>query len=655
MLELQMRYVILPILVSSVTALTGCLSEELVPFGGEEDGSQTSEDQSGATSGVLGDLPADGFIGSDFEGTDHGGGDEQNNGGGDQEGEQNNGEVDLTLPLNELDNVLVARNRYDGESFFSAPWPSDTRLTETGTPDLSSFPHGNSGLIRPYIDAIEDNVVGYSINPTVYVGLDQAITEAALPSAAATIEDGADLQLMGLGERCGEYIPLNVTFEEGSDRHRDSNVLAAAPVFGFSLTGSTSYALVLRDGFGAADGLDMYLDPMVQQGLAGEGELASVLAPLATCLEELELDSQEIAVATVFTTQDPVGELRVLRASALEADISDITDWHIWEERTVENEYTTYRGAYQTPIFQAGESPYATTGGQFVFDTDGQPIIQRWEEVPFTVTVPAGDGPFKALMWQDGTGAHLASSLGGDLMTTVRANGYAVISFAPQFHGTRATEGSEPVAHTFNYVNPQAGRSVFRQQAVDTSYLIRVLRAHLGEQEGASDIDLGVLVYGGHSQGAMAGALVAAIEDEISAYVLNGVGGYTAVTIEHRVDPIDIAATLSALLGIEGHVDRYQPAVQMAQMGSDVVDPLAYSQEWAGWDENPAGNNVLMVNGMQDHTTHYTSISAITIRADAEVISPAGWDVDPEGVWFRSPGELPISDNRLSLAGTPVT
>ena len=42
----------------------------------------------------------------------------------------------------------------------------------------------------------------------------------------------------------------------------------------------------------------------------------------------------------------------------------------------------------QVPEYQRGDPPYASDGGDWVFDAGGNPVLQRVEEANFVVTVP---------------------------------------------------------------------------------------------------------------------------------------------------------------------------------------------------------------------------------------------------------------------------
>lgn len=557
----------------------------------------------------------------------------------------------------------------DGD-FFRMPWPNDWRRQPDGRVDLSDFPRTDPLLLRHMIEVIEAEVDGFSTMPVVYVEFDQAVPDEALPSASVTLEMDASVQLIDLShDGCGRRVPLVVTFDPEGHEYRPPNVLMGAPVVGFPLDPITPYGLVVTRDFGAEVGLHTRAPSEMGEVLRGEHAdeaLNTVYQPLIDCLGRdptagASLAISDVAVATVFTTQDPVYETRLMRDQVADPSRTEapvVVDFAYDSDRSQPGRQRVYKGSYETPIFQVGNPPYNSDGG-IELDDEGEPVVQRWERVPFSVTFPGqseGDGPFPAIIWSDGTGATLFHHLGGEPVQDALAAGFAVATFAPQFHDERAVPGSDPVLHSFNFNNPESGRTVFRQQVVDTAYFVRVLR------EGVTEVDLDMptlstdrLLYGSHSQGSLVGAMVAGIEPEIDAFVLNGTGGYISETIIERKSPFDIEATLRTLLFVDEPLDLYHPVIQLVQMGADPVDNHNYARYWRGWPDHPSGSHVFLTNGMNDHTTPRRLIDMLTIAGDAAPLDPPGWDVDPHHVWSREPESLPIQGNRTALDDSPLT
>jgi len=306
-----------------------------------------------------------------------------------------------------------------------------------------------------------------------------------------------------------------------------------------------------------------------------------------------------------------------------------------WEGREELSNGTrrVFFGEYRTPIFQAGEPPYLEEGG-FVVDASGTPQRQRWESVPFTIVVPSAVAPaHRVLVWSDGTGASRTGFLSSGLVGKALAAGFVVAKFEPQFHAERAVNGSDAVLHSFNFLNPVSGRTVFRQQAVDTAYFVRVLREALPRQAELPVLDTSSLVYGGHSQGAIVGAIVAGVETEFVAYFLNGVGAYLSSTVVERKDPVDVPQLVASLAGVSvATLEVDHPVVQLMQLCAEPVDPENYAASWRGVAGAPRGAHVFLSNGARDATTPVRSIDAMMLSGWVSPLAGEGWDPDPFSV-----------------------
>lgn len=546
----------------------------------------------------------------------------------------------------------------DGTGFYRMPWPSDFRLTAEGTVDLSDFPNPSVALFRRYASAIQSQVRGFAIMPIVYVQLGgDPIPQTPVAPVDTLYADGP-VQLVDVSaDGCGERVPIEVVVNHEVDAYIGDDVLMAAPVPGFVLRRQTPYALLVLRSLGNPDGFGLTPVPAVQQALAGahpNTRFDDTFAPLRDCLPELGVRAEDIAVATVFTTQDPVDELRRMRnlvADPAKVRAPTLTEFAYSDDHS-NAARAVYRGRYETPMLQDGTSPYAQVGGAIHFGPDGDPIIQRWESVPFTVAVPrAGTPPFELLIWVDGTGATDTSWVGSSVTREMLEAGFAVAGYTPQFHGSRATPGSNAEVHSFNFLNPDSFRNTFRQQVVDTSYFIRVMTEARAQMTGLPAIDDSRIVYAGQSQGSLVGTMVAGVESRIEAYMLNGVAAYLALTAVERTDPVNFARLISNIAGIDEDFTRFHPLMALAQTGGDASDPHAYAPDWAGWEGNPDGVDILLVNGVDDYTAPVPGMSAIAIAGDVAPIAPVGWNPDPLGVWDRAAEALPIADNRDTSDG----
>ncbi len=548
--------------------------------------------------------------------------------------------------------------RFDpaGESFYAMPWPSDARLTADGFVDLSDFPAGSATLFRDYVKAIQTTVQGYSLMPVFYLGLQDNPMPETAPEPFESLTAGGAVQLIDLSaDGCGERTPVEVEFNVEADPYLEANVLMAAPVPGFVLTPNTTYAYVVTRTLGNEDGFSVRANAESSSAIAGthsDAALNAHFAPLRDCLADDALALTDIAAATVFTTHDPVTELRALRdfvANEADAPVIDAFEVSVDHSRAA---YDVFFGTYQTPIFQDGTSPYASSGGEIFFDEQGVPIQQTTEAVPFTVVTPStSEPPHDLLIWVDGTGADETSWIKSDVTEELLAAGFAVASYTAQFHGERASPGSNAELHSFNVVNPQSFRNTFRQQVADTVYFVRVMTEARDQMPGLAEINDARIVYAGQSQGSLIGTMVASVEPRIEAYVLNGVAAYLALTAVERKDPIDFASLVARIASIDPGFDRFHPLMSLAQTGGDASDPHSFAPYWSGWEGNPDGVDMLLINGIDDYTAPIRGMNAVTIAGDVAPIAPAGWNVDPFDVWDRSAESLPLQDNRPTFDG----
>jgi hypothetical protein len=553
--------------------------------------------------------------------------------------------------------------------FYRMPWPADYRTVD-GVADLSDVMGREAILVQRYIDTLSE-VRGFSTMPVAIFPFelpdDESIRDAvaqrigeAIPDAASSLTPAGTLQLVELGAGCGNRTPIEAVFEAEGDRYTAPFVLQVGVVPGYVLKPQTTYAFLIGSEFGAAADIEVAAAGGFADALSGTGsdsELVASYQPLRDCLETAGVSPSSIAVATVFTTQDPVTETRLLREVVMSESVDSpvISDWAEWVEESEDQPYIVWKGTYETPHFQRGDSPFTNEGGGLEF-VDGLPVVQKYETVPFTLTLPRDVATtLPVLVWSDGTGADLSSPIGDTHLVEALNRGFAIATFAPQFHDARRTPGSSDELSTFNYVNPEAGRTVFRQQAADTSYFVRVIQEAIPGQMGVPSLKTDKLVYGGHSQGALVGAIVAGVESVFESYALNGVGSYLSETIVSRADPFDINIAIQQLLGVDQRLDRYHIVVQLAQLGADVVDPHNYARAWRGWEGHPRGSSVFLTNGKADTTTSTTSMNALIRAANVMPIGSVGWDIDPLGLWDDMVQVTPLAGNETSFNGQALT
>jgi hypothetical protein len=545
----------------------------------------------------------------------------------------------------------------DSPALLGSIWPSDARRDADGSVDVSGFPDVESApLLLRYL-AYADAQEGYGTNSPMYVPFGAALDPDGLPSPAESRREESPLQLVVVDPNSpywGERVPLRSAFYREVGTHRPPNLLAVAPVWGFPLHPRTQYALVLTTALvEPAAGFSAVWDPA--------NPLHATYAPLADALPYLGLEAEDVAIASVFTTGDPTRAMASMArlihdhmeppafSQTITRDPERGNEWHRY-----------YEGTYQSPVFQHGERPYATSGGGLQFAENGAPIVHSWDNMRMSVCTPpdlSNPPPtgWPVVLLAHGTGgdfrSHCGSGNGIAIPSMLGKAGIIGIGIDQPLHGPRGTPTTNVDMHWFNYLNPESGTTNFLQAAIDTVYLARVL-AH---QQVTLTTDTGELIpldparigYFGHSQGGISGAIALPfVGADLQAAMLSGAGGGLSITILERKDPLDIAAQIEGLLGFpEGdHLDDLHPVTGLVQWITDRTDPINYAPHWFAVDDRLPGGapmHVLVSSGELDAATPYRSTSAMAVAARLPMVGPA----------FDPPEGLDLAD--LPVLGFP--
>ena len=559
----------------------------------------------------------------------------------------------------------------DGDGFFDRPWPSDSRAID-GRPDLSGFP--KQGEI-PLVDAMiaeGEAITGFGLASPLYLRFTEPVDPTRLPSPAESLDPEHGLFLVDVDptspER-GRRIPLTWDLQDTATTWQPSDLLALQPVWGVPLQSSTTYALVLtRHRFDSArlddgDDFDAVFDP--RHPRFGE------FSDLGEALLEMGLATDAVAFASVFTTQDAVGDMaRIVARMDAELPLASLspalTYW--WGN----DRYQAYSGHVRVPIWQRGAAPYTSEGGAFIIDDRGWPTLITLEQVEFTFTVPRGlaapaDG-WPVVLYSHGTGGSRASfansSSDMEVASVLAARGIAGIGISLPFHGDRYLGGNESIL-SFNYLNPESGRTTFRQAALEQVWLSRVLTEQVATFTGPNGfqatLDPDRVAYMGHSHGAEIGIIAAPYFGErVRGVVLSGAGvGLSVSIVERDAEDFDIQELLSAALGFgpDEDLDVHHPVAGLVQFVADATDPLHYAPLWhhqqPPFDAVP--QNVLAIHGLRDVHTPPATVGALAAAAHTPILAPIGetWLAQA----FVDPGnqQVPAASNLTAWDGSSVT
>lgn len=554
-----------------------------------------------------------------------------------------------------------------GEGFFGAPWPSDARK-EDGRLDMTGYPLAGSFAVLDKYLAVAKTLTGFGLNSPIYVPFDDVVDTDLLPEADASTSLDAPVLLLDvdpLSAHRGEAVPYTWAVQEDTDDWRPRGLLSIQPVWGFPLRPNTTYAVVVTTDLAEPS------DEIAEQLAPAPGALttgATRLAPLAETWTNLGLDLSEIAVATVFTTSDPTAEMRAI-ADTIHRDLATppldqtLTAWdHTrW--------YDAYEGTMRVPLWQHGDKPYFSEGGNFEFTEDGTPLLAGWETVTFAFTVPTvaeePEGGWPVVINAHGTGGDQRNHASGDRLSpaaVLARAGMALFAISQPLHGDRGT-GIDPSLVSFNFLNPDSARATIRQGALDNVYLAELLsqRAHCFEVDGATTCtDPDQVAFLGHSQGGITGALAAPFWDgQVSAALLSGAGGGLSITMLQRdTTEFDIDSLLSEQLNVTlAQLDDHHPLVALIQTLSDVTDPINYGRHWLSEPVDGAASpvDILMTEGTEDQFTPPPTIEALAGSAGLPILDPVSQTSEVALLRGLVGQTLPASGNLTAWDQTPIT
>ena len=546
--------------------------------------------------------------------------------------------------------------RYEpGSSDWTATgWPSDRYRDENGQLDLTIFPNPGISLVMQYLAYGMVALDGYGLNGSIYFQLDGLLDMGSLPEAGASMDPLAVAQLVNVtpgSPRYGELSPLRYGFyESGGDPYLLPNTLAMRPVFGRPLAEGDTHCAILTRGIDDANGRYLQQAPEFVETLFTEPSLA----PLVAWLVDSPLHTQDIAVATCFTTQHATAEMKAVQDLLLVMEppsLATVSEPRVFHE---------FHGTYVAPNFQEGEKPYDEYGG-LQLDADGVPIVQSQETLRFMMLVPRDrpmpEAGWPVVLYAHGTGGDYESCRGVD--DELMDEGYAILCIDQPLHGTRSPDPTEPLSDddlvfkSFNFLNPPAGRTNFRQSAIDTLVLSRMvvkgrfdLPPEQTQRGDAVALDPDNITFLGHSHGGLSGAMVLGLDPHIRAGMLSGAGGGIINTILLRKDPFDVAELVRSLLLVgTDDFNSFHPTLTLIQMLVDATDPLNYAPYWTAPLAGGTPKHVLVTEGTLDHATPGISADSMIAAAGIPLLTPLARTNSAHAVQGLLPLDMAVTGN----------
>jgi predicted esterase len=544
--------------------------------------------------------------------------------------------VDTGPPLPEFYLYFYPDSRTWGE----IPYPGDYLVDSSGHIDMSIFPNPDSkDLIDAYLAVVEDKIDGFSPGQTVYVSFNATVDVSGFDTDFLDTNDShvfmADITK---GPHYGEQVPLVWKYQDEMIKFWPAHTLAVQPVGGWVLYEGDTYAFCVIKGLTTTGGDEFEPTPGFQACINGDtscpAPVARAFEPLRKYLTDKNISTDSLIGCTAFTISHPRADLIKIREYINSHDAPDVEDM---TKKSWTNEYDLYEGHYTAPNFLHGDPPYKTDGGNFEFDEQGNPKVGYMEEMRFALTVPKnrGSGPLPVAVVMHGTGGDYESFLRSSPYNPAKElskAGIACIGIDEPLHGARSDpplSADDTDLYSFNIFNPDAGRTVQRQSIADEITLLRMIKAGKFNTTAFS-FDPGKVLFWGHSQGGISGAMLFGVEDGFKGGVLSGAGaGLINALLDRKINvggmPLDAKQAVSIIFNIpQIDIDRFHPLLTMAQQVVDVSDPNSYTPFYfETWSQGGEPRQIFMTQGMLDIDSPPSVAEAMIAGAGLAVVDPA--------------------------------
>jgi len=605
---------------------------------------------------------------------------------------------------------LVFRPSAGPIDFGEVPFPDDLYLNASGRVELGALP-SESMAFASYVDTLKSaasDLDGFGAVSPIYFRVEGAIDPSSLPASPAdSVAETASVYLIDAdpaGPSAFDRIPVEVRWDA------DTSLLALRPWEGHALRAGRAYAAVVTDAVRGSDGLS--LSPSVAfQGVRdaasrpADGALAEAWEQYGPVLANLP--ASHVVGLAVFHVQTVERALSDARAIVRAGDAPILTI-----ERAITGaDLDALLGVPESPLLGldvAGGvlhehigwvidgrfpspnflSPEPQTHGAFTRDDAGALVVQRSDEVWFTLVLPAGElSELRTVIFQHGLGSDRSNVF--SVAEALCAQGWAVLAIDIPFHGMRAALPAAALdnAHTFGpsdgadlfgdnggdsiylaYVgaadddgglspfHPFYVRDVIRQSVVDLMSASRILDdadwSPVSTAGGPSDLSFADAAIGfvGVSLGGIVGTTFVTTEPRVGAAVLNVTGGALTHIVAGSPGFRDAFLPLlaprvglaSEVLEGSGHEIIFRPELALYQTFLDAGDSMTF-----GPILGERAVDVLFQMAVDDETLPNSATEGLARAARASIIGTARYS-------DLVPGSYPLAAN-LMAGGRTVT
>ncbi len=562
--------------------------------------------------------------------------------------------------------------------FYRLPFPNDIRVVG-GSLDLTGHPTPGDAVAGDpagrHLAGIGSDFDGFALKGAVYLRFSRQPRLSTLISGQG---DDDTLQVAVLSQSnpdYGEPQRFSWTQRSGAGRYLCQDWLAVTGPGDGTWDPATTYAVMVTRGVAASDGQAIAADPdfatLLATSAPADARLAhawSAYAPLRSYIDAQGLDADDVVAAAVFTTGDPAQALAsvdlTIRATDIDPDPRDLTlcdagvtspcdDGALRVCGSADGRFHEVHGRITLPRFQQGRPPYLDAGGDWIWDTNGDPVPQGTEDVCLALTLPAGktpaDGWPLVLVAHDVDGSFrtaIDSGWAGELAAL--DDGMATLSLDLPLHGERRQSdlpGSELWASADN---PDARVGSLLQGAADLHAAV----GWLAEWEldasvtgTAAWFDPAGVQLMGQGLGAQVGALFLGSTDAVLSGVLASAPGDQAQVLLGQREPVDLSSRTWVELA-EASPDALNPMLNLYRLFYDRADPVSLARQVF---KAPAGGfdpkHVLLLYGVGDRQAPEGAQQALQLAmhvpTTGELLVDFGQDLD----------DLPASRNVSAQPG----
>jgi hypothetical protein len=527
-----------------------------------------------------------------------------------------------------------------GSKWLTAPFPSDDLKKSDKTIDISAYPNPDKLPILGQVTSLIRQAHGFAQDGGIFFTLTGALDSNKLPSLSDSVLPSSPVFLVSVDSKSPDYLtryPVNVGFAADGGPYGAPNMLSVIPLQGLPMRAGTTYAAVVLASLGDANGLPLAISPSMTSlanGKAPAGLAATAYAEYASALGALSkggIKGADIAGLAVFTTDTGLDAFKTVTDAMLALPLPKPTAPFTLTDTFPT--YCVYQSVIGMPDYEAGTPPFQTTGGEWAFDAQGKPILQRTDPSTLYATVPRTAMPSKGfpttVFIRTGAGGNrpLVDRGRADTMTYMEGGQAVTPGTGPALYfaneGFAGLQVDGPLGGLRNPMNLNEDYLIFNvanlpemRDAVRESGAELVLFAHIaaslsfdasdcaGFSGGPVKFDMSHAGFMGHSMGSTISPLAFAFEPTYKSLILSGAGASWMANILYKELPLDVLPLVDLLL--EYPKDRpltmFDPMMSMIQWALEPGDPLIYTDAILHEPMNGgAPRNVLQEQGIIDH------------------------------------------------------